>query len=200
MLIELSLAICLVYLLIAYQRTSKVTDTDKLKIITTDQKMFRPTHAQHGFTLVEILVTVSIASIISTAAAPSLSSMIRSNQLTSQVNSFVSAMNMARSESVKRGENVRVVAINSATTSDEWGPGWNVVDDTGTNIKFFASLGSSATLDSTANVATFVYQSNGRVDVIDILNLCDSNLSGETGRQINVTATGRVATSEITCL
>ncbi len=56
-----------------------------------------------GFTLIEVLVTIAIVAILIRLAAPSFKSMIQSNTMSSNVNSFLADMRYARSEAIKRG-------------------------------------------------------------------------------------------------
>ena len=59
-----------------------------------------------GFTLIEVLVTIAIVAILVRLAAPSFKSMIQSNTMSSNVNSFLADVRYARSEAIKRGGNV----------------------------------------------------------------------------------------------
>lgn len=62
-----------------------------------------------GFTLIEVLVTMSIMAIMLGLAAPSFVSFQRNSELTATANSFVGALAAARSEALKRQLNVFVV-------------------------------------------------------------------------------------------
>lgn len=53
-------------------------------------------------TLLELLVTLSVVTILATVAAPSVSQMMENNRLTAINNQIVSALTYARSEAVKR--------------------------------------------------------------------------------------------------
>lgn len=81
--------------------------------------------AKHaGFTLIELLMTIAIAGILVTMAIPSFNSIISSNRLTNSANDLVGALNLARSEAVKRGQQVVV-----RKTGAEWENGWQVFVD-----------------------------------------------------------------------
>lgn len=54
-----------------------------------------------GFTLIEMLVTISVVGVLSAAAGPSFNHLLRRIQLTSAVNSYVSAIQGARSYAVR---------------------------------------------------------------------------------------------------
>jgi type IV fimbrial biogenesis protein FimT len=77
-----------------------------------------------GFTLLELIVAISIAGILMALAIPSFSDMIRNNRLTTYTNELVTALNVARSEAVKRGQQVVV-----RKTGTNWENGWQVFVD-----------------------------------------------------------------------
>lgn len=119
-----------------------------------------------GFTLIELMVTISIAAIFIGVAVPNFSSSIASNRLTTNANEFVTALNLARSEAVKRGQHV---VVKKAGTN--WEDGWNVfvdidrstsakenVLDSGTDIvlRVYAKLPASLTLRNNNNFTNFI--------------------------------------------
>ena len=62
---------------------------------------------QHsGFTLVELILTLVVASIVLTLGVPSFQGIMERNDLAVQVNDFISSLNYARSEAIKRKQNV----------------------------------------------------------------------------------------------
>lgn len=90
-----------------------------------------------GFTLVELVVTLSVAAILVTLATPALRDTITRNQLAAQTNEFVRALSIARSEAVKRGLDVTVCnssdgATCASVTDGAWEKGWIVFTDVGT--------------------------------------------------------------------
>lgn len=70
-----------------------------------------------GFTMVELLITVALASILMTMAVPSFNQMVMGSRLTTQANEFVSAVNFARSEAIKRNASISLCRASSPTAT-----------------------------------------------------------------------------------
>ncbi|MBO9662411.1 GspH/FimT family pseudopilin [Dokdonella sp.] len=75
-----------------------------------------------GFTLVELLVTISIVAILAALAFPSYREFSVRMTVTDNTNSLIGALNAARSEAVKRGRAAAVIA-----NGGNWNNGWQVV-------------------------------------------------------------------------
>lgn len=152
-----------------------------------------------GFTLTELMVTVSIASILLAVAVPSFHSLILDNRLSSQSAEFTGALAMARSEAGRRGSRVAVGPVASSFDG-----GWRIwVDSNGntlpdldeTVLRIHEDLHGN-TLASTGAAAPIIYLPTGFMDITAsttrIFQLCD-NRSNEKGREIRINATGRVS-------
>jgi type IV fimbrial biogenesis protein FimT len=91
-----------------------------------------------GVTLVELLVVLTIASILLGIGAASYKSVTTSSRISSEINGLAGDMNYARSEAIKQGQNV-VVCVANAAGSDcavndtHWQDGWIVFVDTSAN-------------------------------------------------------------------
>ncbi|MCQ9379087.1 GspH/FimT family pseudopilin [Methyloversatilis sp. XJ19-49] len=59
----------------------------------------RPAHA--GFTMIELMIVVTLMAILAAFAFPAFQSFIASNRLTAESNELLSGMNLARSEAVR---------------------------------------------------------------------------------------------------
>jgi type IV fimbrial biogenesis protein FimT len=87
---------------------------------------------QTGFTLIELLISIVLLAILLALAIPSLQSFVKNNRVTAQTNGLVSAIQLARSEALKRGTNSVICASNDAATctgNDTWASGWIVYSD-----------------------------------------------------------------------
>ena len=84
-----------------------------------------------GFSLIELMVTIAVATIVMMVAIPSFQSTVSNNRMTAAVNEFVRTLNAARSEALKQGIRVTVcksknpaAAEPACTTSGGWEQGW----------------------------------------------------------------------------
>jgi type IV fimbrial biogenesis protein FimT len=90
----------------------------------------------HGFTLWELLCTLSIAAVALTAGIPAFRAFVLDARLTADVNAWVLAVQIARSEAAKRGRSVIVCKTDDTRRCGDAGlpagAGWMVfvnVDD-----------------------------------------------------------------------
>lgn len=91
---------------------------------------------QRGFTLIELIVTVAIVAIVLAIGVPSFQGMMRSNRAAAHTNDFLSSLNLARSEAIKRGIGWRVVMCpgnQAGCSGTAWGNGWIVFIDADAN-------------------------------------------------------------------
>jgi len=175
-----------------------------------------------GFTLIELMVTISIAAIILGMAVPSFISTITSNRLTTNANELVTALNLARSEAVKRG--LQVTVRRKGTTSTQWESGWDVfVDSDGSNafndngtdplceigedclLRTYAALPNGYTLRTGSSTykdyAAYLPSGLSKSVAVDTFTLCSGSGTGMTQRTIILNPTGRprVAVATGTC-
>ncbi len=181
-------------------------------------KTIRPKKPK-GFTLVELMVTIAIAAIVLGVAIPSFSSTIDSNRLTTHANELVTALNLARSEAIKRGVQV---TVRNKGASTHWESGWYVfVDSNGNNafnddgdstlcesnadgspsedclLKTVAALPSGYTITTGASVykdyAAYMPSGLSKSSVGDTYGLCNSTASTTNSRTIKVNSSGRAS-------
>ena len=166
----------------------------------------------HGFTLIELLVTMAVAAILLAIAVPNYQTFVLNSRMSAQSNDFLSALQLARSEAVKRGTRVSVcksAAGATCTTGGTWAQGWIVFVDGNTPgtldgagasadvlIRVFPALSGNDTLVGSTNVANFVsYLANGTTSLTaganEIVSLCSPSPAAVPGRDIQITASGR---------
>lgn len=157
----------------------------------------------HGFTLIELMVTLSVMAILLAVAVPNFQSFILNSRITTQTNNFIMALMLARSEAVKRGSTVTVCSSTDGTScagSSKWEGGWlvfvdadgdGVVDTGDLPVQVGQALSGGNTLNGYARTRV-TYSGNGFASGFNgTFSLCDSR--GVTfSRDIIVNNQGRV--------
>lgn len=89
-----------------------------------------------GFSLIELIIVLSITAILATIAIPSFQWVIRTNRLAAATNQMVAMLAFTRSEAIKRGVRVTLCKSDSGvqcTTSQGFEQGWIVFQDHNVN-------------------------------------------------------------------
>ncbi|SIS85230.1 GspH/FimT family pseudopilin [Neptunomonas antarctica] len=157
-----------------------------------------------GFTLIELMVTVSILAILTTVAIPGFSDLIRNTQAKALANGMVTALQFARSEAVKRNQQVNVcpggVIVGCTAAPGTWVDGWVVyVNGTATALRTWDAPEGVVVIDQTGADAEISFLGTGRVNVATQIEASLSDCSGNEKRIIDVTAIGRVSLSRTGC-
>ncbi len=86
---------------------------------------------QHGFTIIELMLTVGIAGIVMAFAVPNMVTFVKNERLTSYTNTLLTDLMLARAESVKRNLPSILCASSNETscTGGELEDGWIVGSD-----------------------------------------------------------------------
>lgn len=167
-----------------------------------------------GFTIIELMITLVIAAILLTVGVPSYQSLVRNQRLTTQINTFVGSLQLARSEAIKRRVPGHVTAVDASDNGDEWGPGWRIwVDlnnnggfDAGEDLKTQANLQGN-TMNSVEDNGDIVFRPDGTLPTafpntagIASFDLCPPANSNVNGRQVQIRVTGQIATiNDLVC-
>jgi len=91
--------------------------------------------ARSGFTLIELMMTITVAAILLAIGVPSFKYVTSANRASGEINGLLGDMQFARGEAIKEGQTVTICAANAAGTqcsgSTFWNTGWLVFSDTG---------------------------------------------------------------------
>ena len=100
------------------------------------QRQHSTAHRMRGFSLMEVMVVVSILGILAALAAPSFQPLVDKWRMTQAIDSMKSTIYYARSEAIKRGGRIGIQknaqgtdGCQQAQTNEEWGCGWFVFVD-----------------------------------------------------------------------
>ena len=157
--------------------------------------MYQSTVKIQGFTIIELMVTLAIAAILVSLAAPSFKDIIQNNRMTTQYNELLASLSVARSEAIKRGEDVIALSSNG----NNWEDGWTVFVDTdgdgapsaAETIRVGATLSGNNTLRFPRDRITYASSGLGSGLITGTFTLCDDRGNAEA-RGLVVSATGRV--------
>ncbi len=162
-----------------------------------------------GFSLIELIAALVIASILLTIAVPSFQTFVRSNQVSSQINGLVADLTLARTEAVKRMTVVTVCNSNDqqGCTDTSWSDGWIVwadadvdgVVDSSEILRAAPAIitGASLTSATFADLNRLQYQPSGSPDSIGTFELCDAE--NRFCRCLTIGTTGDAGISDGTC-
>jgi type IV fimbrial biogenesis protein FimT len=183
---------------------------------------------QRAFTLVELMVTVTVAAVLLSVVAPWFATFVLNNRITSQTNDLLANLAVARSEAAKRSVRITVCASTTWNTTPPsctgggataWNQGYIVFADVNANGTFDAAndillkvgepLSGGNILTSSgfapgAGIATtdkFQYRPSGATSLTAAggsFKLCDNRL-GNFGRAISISVTGRAVAAVTSC-
>ena len=143
-----------------------------------------------SFTLIELVAIIAIVGILVTVAIPSFNSTITSSRLTSYANDLVGALNLARSEAVRRGISVTVRKVDkySYTKSKavaNWEDGWDIFTDINKDGKYevsdelirtYPALMFSFTLRSNSHITNYIsFLSSGQSNTNGSFVICNNS-------------------------
>ena len=142
---------------------------------------------QHGFTLIELMLTVVLIGVLLGIGVPNFRSFIQNSRITTQSNEVVGALATARSEAIKRNQSVVLCrsADPTATTPEcttsgtgTWESGWLLFQDSDGNNTF-------STTSSPADVLLRIHEAipDGltlRANSTQLANYLTFNASGMT--------------------
>ncbi|KPW41159.1 Type IV pilin [Pseudomonas amygdali pv. mellea] len=152
-------------------------------------------HIAKGFSLIELLVTVSLVGILAAIAIPSFTSSIQSNKADTELSDLQRALNYARLEAINRGVTVRI----APTSGTAWTGELQVylVSDTKatpTALRKVAAMSSGGTLVADPNVAAFDFNNLGGLIAPSSL-VTMTYTRDSTTKTMSICLTGRIVLS-----
>jgi type IV fimbrial biogenesis protein FimT len=156
--------------------------------------MWSRRHVTAGFTLTELLVTMSIAGILAMIAIPSFSGLTAMERAKTTSTDLYVALIRTRSEALKFNQSVSLSA-----KAGGWQNGWEMLNpSTGTVMEDHGPL-NGVTVTTASGPGTIVYNSYGRVQGgTTSLQITTTN-SNPVSRCVTVDTSGRPYTKASSC-
>lgn len=152
-----------------------------------------------GFTLIELMVTIAVLAIVISMAAPSFAGMLQDHRISTLSAELQGALQLARSESVKRKERVEVCRSNTGATAcangGSWEGGWLI--RTSTEVIKVWDPAQGVSISGPAAGLTFL--SNGMVEAAGSFTVDYSGCTGQKRRTISVNRTGSSTLAKGSC-
>lgn len=162
-----------------------------------------------GFSIIELMVTLSVAGILLSVAVPSFTRLAVDNRLTTQSNDVVAALNLARSEAIKRNTSVSFcraaseTAVDCALATGPW-TDWIVTTGNGGNVLrrgVVNTFGGGISMQSTLTGDQVTYRpeglayTNGVIVADHTITVCAPRNS--SGRQVTLGRGSRLSTTTV---
>lgn len=157
---------------------------------------------QNGYTLNELIITVALISVVTAIGVPSMTEFIKNDRLSTQINTLVGHLALARSQAATLHLPVTICASDDQATcsSNNWAEGWIVYIDADSSGNFSAgdevvraqeALEPGTTLNSTTGSAVTFDDRGFAPNGAGIFSLCDDR-GVDHLKSISISNTGRV--------
>ncbi len=165
-----------------------------------------------GLTLIELMVSLVVATIVMVVGVPSYKNIITNQHSTTAVNELVTALNLARSSAVKTSRHVSLCRSADGQTCDtgsgSWHHGWivfvnNSFSDASTRtsdeelLRVYPQLDGGISFVSTGAIANYVsFRPTGDTDVAGTWTYCDVRGIAQA-KAVVIMRSGRSLVSEL---
>lgn len=164
-----------------------------------------------GFTLLELMFTVTVAAVLLGLAIPSFRTMSASNRIITQSNDMVSAVNFARSEAITRNSTITFCRATTATATTcapslaNW-TNWILRTPAGAVVRRgtvntyggTVRVNSDFILDAVTFASDGLARTGGGLVVDRAFTVCSSVLDTDNIRRIEIGAGSRLSTEKST--
>jgi type IV fimbrial biogenesis protein FimT len=168
---------------------------------------------QTAFTLMELMVSLTVLGILLGLAVPTFRDFTRNNRTAALHNDLTTAFTLARSEALKRSMPVSICASTDGTacaTDDDWSAGWIVftdgngtagsVDAPDTVLQVWtASAGGDVSIDTDQDFIQYGPTGSVIPDSASTFDVVAQGCSGDRARRLGVSPTGSLTPSKIDC-
>jgi type IV fimbrial biogenesis protein FimT len=169
---------------------------------------------QAAFTLMELMVALAVMGILCAYAVPSFRQYSRDSRAGAAHNDLVTAFNLARSETLRRGVPIGVCASSDGAEcsgSDDWSNGWIVFTDaTGAAsdldaddqvLQIWGGYADDLTIEGLDSLNAIRYLNTGMLDAGGPaqLELFPEGCTGDRKREIEIAVAGSVSYAKTAC-
>jgi type IV fimbrial biogenesis protein FimT len=159
--------------------------------------------SQAGFSLVELLIVLMIASLVAAIGGPVMSDTVKRNRVRAQADRIMTTLNLTRSEAVKRNVPVSICRSSNGTScTGNWTDGWIVftnsdgdnIVDAGVDqvIRVYEGLNTGYTLSGSLNANSLTYFSDGSyAGGAGTINICSPDAIPSEGWKLMLNTVGR---------
>lgn len=161
---------------------------------------------QRGFTVIELLITLTVVALVLGIGVPNLRDFILNNRRVAAVNEFVASLALARTEAIARNLSVSMCPSTNGTgcAAVDWDRGWIVFSDTDRDgaidagiddvIKAVEDMDNLA-ITSAELGASLSYRPSGRIINRGQFVFCDSR-GADHARVVQLDLVGRPVVSK----
>jgi|SRR5437868_4899675 len=149
----------------------------------------------NGFTMIEMMVTVSIAAILFAVTVPSFKDASLGSQLRSSADQLMASANLARSEAIKRNAPITLCVSSDGETcgTDGWQQGWVVRSATDV-IQSQAKAPSGFLISASGGATSLSFQPTGVGSTVAEFTICRATPNpGNQKRLVKIDAVGRAS-------
>ena len=150
-------------------------------------------HRAKGFSLIELLVTVSLVGILAAIAIPSFSSVIRNSKADAEVTTLQRALNFARLEAINRGVATKVLPVSGTAWNSELMVVLSSASTADKALRRIGAMTSGATVTAT-NVTAIEFNNLGGLQAPSTA-VAMAYALGTISKTVNVCLNGRVVLS-----
>lgn len=164
-----------------------------------------------GFTVLELMVAVSVMSILLSIGVPAFNDVVRNNQISAASSNMVAALTLARSEAMKRGTRVSLCAAAGPTacsaSNEDWNNGWivfaddfgaaGVMDEADSPLQFWTAPPDGVAV--TTNAASVSFTRRARAEFARAFTVTKRGCSGNQRRLVDVNIAGRISLARQAC-
>jgi type IV fimbrial biogenesis protein FimT len=156
-----------------------------------------------GFTLIELMISITILAILLGMAVPSFNNAVLGGKLSAFSSSLVASTQIARSEAIKRNEIVRICASSNGSScgsSGGWEAGWIILMADDSVLQRQQALPNEFKIAQTGGNATLSFPPSVIGATTATFTVCRATPVGKQNRVVTVTASGstRVAINTVT--